>query len=78
MQNRVNASLRANHLLENAHALNRLTPPPLGVVIRDPDFWEKTAGVKSGQDRRVDLVGLHPGDRLNRARPSSDENETSP
>jgi hypothetical protein len=38
------ASLRANHLLENAHALNRLTPLPLGVVIRDPDFWEKTAG----------------------------------
>jgi hypothetical protein len=38
MQDRVNASLGANHLLENAHALSRLTPLPLGVVVRDPNL----------------------------------------
>ena len=70
MQNRVNASLGANHLLENAHSLSRLTPLPLGVVVRDPDLWKKAAGVKLGQDHRVDLVRLNPGvsDRANHPR----------
>ena len=38
MQDRVNTSLGANHLLENAHALNRLPPLALGVVVRNPDL----------------------------------------
>src|ERR1700745_2018880 len=59
MQDRVNASLGANDLLENAHALSRLTPLPLSFVVRDPDLWEKAARVEFGQYRRIDLVGLH-------------------
>jgi hypothetical protein len=44
-----------------------LTPVPLSVVVRDPDLWKKAAGVKFGQYRRVDLIGLHPSvsDRAN-------------
>ena len=38
MQDRVNTSLGADDLLENAHALNRLSPLALGVVVRNPDL----------------------------------------
>jgi hypothetical protein len=46
-------------LLENAHALSRLTSLSLGIFVRDPDFRQKAAGMKSGQNSRVDLIGLH-------------------
>ena len=47
MQDRVNTSLGANDLLENAHTLNRLPPLALGVVVCNPDLRQKAAGVKS-------------------------------
>ena len=71
MQDRVNASLGANDLLENAHALSRLPPLALGVVVRNPDLRQKARRreVLANIDR-VDLVGLHPGigDRPNHSR----------
>ena len=45
MQDRVDTSLGANDLLENAHALSRLAPLPLGVVVGNPDLRQKAAGV---------------------------------
>jgi hypothetical protein len=70
MKDGLNASLGANDLLENAHAFSRLTPLSLGVLVRHPDLWEKAAGMKLGQNRRVDLVRLNPGigDRPNHSR----------
>ena len=46
MQDRTDASLGANDLLENAYALGRMTPLPLGVVVWNPDFRQKAAGVE--------------------------------
>ena len=74
MQDRVNPSFGADHLFKNAHAFGGLTPSPLGVVVRNPDLWQKAAGVKLGQDHCVDLVGLNPGigDRPNHSRVRDD------
>ena len=41
----MDASLCANDLLEDAHALSRMAPLPLGVVVWNPDFRQKAAGV---------------------------------
>jgi hypothetical protein len=67
MQDGVDSSLRTNYLFENTHAFGGLTPPPLGVVICDPDLRQKAASVQFGQYGCVDLVGLHPsvGNRAN-------------
>ena len=53
-------SFRTNQLFENTHAFGGLTPPPLGVVVCDPDLRQKAAGVQFGQNGGVELVGLHP------------------
>ena len=54
----MNTSLGANHLLENAHALNRLPPLALGVVGNQTSVESRRRG--SGQYDRVDLVRLIP------------------
>ena len=70
----MNPALSANRLLENAHALGRLTTPAQRVLVGNPDLGQEAGRVQFGENGRVDLVRLHPGigDCANQARIGDD------